>query len=242
MADYLTSDVHLTHEALDRSARFAGFVDRLDAADRLTIVGDLCDFWFASRQRRLDPMRCDGLRALADFRGRGGELTVILGNHDGALGPLYRSWLGAEIVDEPVLMESHGIRLHLVHGHRVGARKPWKAFMEGPAFLRAFGGMPGPIARLARTQLDRKNLRDLAATHERYLAKYRRVVADPTIDAELFLFGHVHERFDERVGARRLVVLGDWFDGSPFARIDQSGFVLATSDETPPLVRTPGSA
>lgn len=230
VTDYFTSDVHLTHDDRERSRRFARFVDSIDRRDRLTIVGDLCDFWFASRQRGLDAMACEGLRALASFRREGGGLRILLGNHDGALGPYYRDRLGAEVVDEPLRVRSHGLRLHLVHGHRVGARKPWKALMESRAFLHGFRAIPGPLASAFRVQLDRKNLRDLATTHDRHLDQFRRLVAGPAEEADLWLFGHVHQRYDERVAGRRLIVLGDWFANSPYVRIDEAG--VAVLDQT----------
>ncbi len=43
--------------------RLARLVDRLGPEDSLTIVGDLCDFWYAARQHRADPMDCAGLAA-----------------------------------------------------------------------------------------------------------------------------------------------------------------------------------
>lgn len=203
--------------------RFASFVDRLTADDGLTIVGDLCDFWLASRQRHRDPDGCEGLRSLAAFRDRGGRPVVLLGNHDGGLAACYRAWFGATILPEPQVVESHGLRLHLVHGHRVGARKAWKAAMEREAFLHAFGALPGPVADAFRAGLDRQNLRDLEATHGRHLDRFRRLVAERSEHADLFLFGHVHERFDEQVGDRRLIVVGDWFRHSPFIRVDGRG-------------------
>ena len=72
MPDYFLSDVHLRLDQPDRGRRLALLVDRLRAGDSLTIVGDLCDFWYAARQFDADPMACAGLRSLASFRDRGG--------------------------------------------------------------------------------------------------------------------------------------------------------------------------
>ncbi len=60
------------------------------------MVGDLCDFWFASRQRRGLELACDGLRSLADYVRKGGDLWVLPGNHDNWLGPYYESALARD--------------------------------------------------------------------------------------------------------------------------------------------------
>ena len=125
MPAYFVSDVHLRLDRPERSRRFARWVEGLRPGDPLVIAGDLCDFWFASRQRRADPLACEGLRALADFRARGGSTTIMPGNHDTWLGPLYERALGARFVPEPLEVEAYGRRVHLVHGHLLGARSAW---------------------------------------------------------------------------------------------------------------------
>ncbi|QDV37259.1 UDP-2,3-diacylglucosamine diphosphatase [Tautonia plasticadhaerens] len=225
MADYFASDIHLKLEDRERSGRFASFVESLEPDDALTIVGDLCDFWFASRERGQDPMRCRGLRALAEFRGRGGRLAILTGNHDAWLGPLYCRVLGAEMVEEPLEASSHGVRLSAMHGHRLGARKPWKAAMEGRPFLLGFGAMPGPLARSLADRLILSNHRSLAETHRRHLVTYRdharKVIESGR--ANLVLLGHVHDVFDEPVGDGRMIVLGDWIGGTSYVRVDERG-------------------
>src|SRR5262249_39667858 len=71
---YCASDVPLRLDRPERGRRLARWVSRLESDDQLYVVGDLCDFWYGSRQRGADPMTCAGLRALAEFRARGGSL------------------------------------------------------------------------------------------------------------------------------------------------------------------------
>ena len=63
MAEYFLSDVHLRLDHPGRGERLAWLADTLRPDDRLTIVGDLCDFWFAARQSSGNPARCAGLPA-----------------------------------------------------------------------------------------------------------------------------------------------------------------------------------
>ena len=118
---------------------------------------------------------CEGLRALADFRSRGGSLTILPGNHDGWLGPYYREHLGAAWSEGPIRREVCGPPTWWPsHGHRLGARSAWKGLMEGRAFLGAFGITPRPIAEALERRLDRSNDRHRVASEERHLALFRR--------------------------------------------------------------------
>ena len=226
MPDYFASDVHLRLDRPDRGHRFARFVGGLRPEDPLTIVGDLCDFWYTSRQRRADPMSCAGLRALAAYRSRGGSLTILLGNHDGWLGPLYESVLGARPVPEPLAVESHGLRLHLVHGHLLGARSAWKGILEGHAFLTGFSRAPAPVAAALGTLLERSNADRRARDELRHLILYRAYAAALEPSPDLAVFGHVHTPVDEPGDPTRLVVLGSWHDGGSFLKVDASGATL----------------
>jgi len=223
MPTYFASDVHLRLDHPDRGARFGRWVDALRPDDTLTIVGDLCDFWFAARQRRADPMSCRGLRALADFSTRGGALTILLGNHDAWLGPFYERVLGAVLATEPLEVSAGGLRLHLVHGHRVGARPPWKGIMESRAFLTAFGMTPEPAARLLNVRLDFVNELHRAEATLRHLRRYRGYANALSPPPDLVVFGHVHALVDDDTHAPRTVVLGSWLLGGSYLRVDDQG-------------------
>lgn len=207
----------------ERGERLAALVDRLGPEDAVTVVGDLCDFWFASRQRNDDPERCAGLKALIAFTRRGGRLTILPGNHDAWLGSFFEQTLGARFAPEPLRVTSFGTRLYLAHGHLLGARAPWKGIMESRAFLWAFSALPNPIARLLAARLDVSNLESLEQTHRRHLKVYRHFVERLDEDVDLVLLGHVHDVFNESVGAKRMIVLGDWLQGASYLRIDGQG-------------------
>ena len=215
MPDYFLSDVHLRLDEPERGHRLARLVDRLGPGDTLTIVGDLCDFWFAARQRGADPMACAGLRSLRSFRDRGGPLTVLAGNHDAWLGPFYERTLGARFLPDGLNEVVQGLRLRVVHGHRLGARTAWKAGMESRAFLAAFRALPSPVADLLGEQLRRTNGRNQVAFDRRGLDVYRRHVASlPAGSLDLLVLGHVHKPLDTAPDRPRLVVLGGWHRAS----------------------------
>ena len=123
MPHYFASDVHLRHDRPDRDRRFRAWLE--PGLTRPTTPGD-----------RRRPLRLldgpaavheDPLTARASGPGRippsrEGRWRSCAGNHDEWLCPFYERELGARIIAEPHDMTVHGLRLRLVHGHRLGAR------------------------------------------------------------------------------------------------------------------------
>lgn len=221
MADVFLSDVHLRLDRLDRGRRLAQVVDGLTENDRLTIVGDLCDFWFGSRQRQRDPRECEGLRSLLDYRARGGGMQLMLGNHDAWLGPYYERLFGVTIVPEPFEMQSGAYRLRLAHGHRVKSKMWWKQLMEGRAFHAAFERLPNFVANRLQAALDHVNEGTRHAAELRMIAEYETYARTLAKPEELLVFGHVHRVHDSGPGATpRVIVLGDWTEATNYLTIE----------------------
>lgn len=222
MSDYFISDIHLRADRPERARCLRRFLGRLNPNDRLVIAGDLCDFWMGSRLSADQLAQDEGVQALIAFRESGGALSILAGNHDLWLCPFYEERLGATILTEPAKFELHGHRVHLVHGHLLGARRKWKAFMESREFFRGFGRIPYPLARVLDAILERKNQRGLADDERRHLAVYREYAAGLRGEADIVIFGHVHRAVDEP-GPPRLIVLGGWQARSSWLKIDDDG-------------------
>jgi UDP-2,3-diacylglucosamine hydrolase len=232
---YFTSDVHLRLDRPDRARRFARWVDGLEPDDSLTIAGDLCDFWYASRQTGDDAATCAGMRALAGFRARGGALTILPGNHDAWLGPFYERVLGTRFAAEPLEVEAHGLRLCLVHGHRVGGRTPWKVWMESRAFLSAFQHLPSPVATRLDHLLERRNDRRRDDDDRRHLSAYRDFAAARAGSVDIVFIGHIHRSVDEAGHGPRLVIPGGWHRQSSYLKVDASGASLVLAPDPAPI-------
>jgi UDP-2,3-diacylglucosamine hydrolase len=229
---FFASDIHLRTDHPERGERLARWVDGLSPEDALYLAGDVCDFWFTSRRRPGDESACEGLRSLARFRARGGSLTILPGNHDAWLGGFYEQALGARFVDTTALdLVEYGLRVHVVHGHRLGSRPPWKGVMESQGFLLAFRALPGPLASSLSRVLDRSNDASKASSDHRHLVAYRRY-ADTLADrADLVVFGHTHLTLDDAAHRPRLIVLGDWDRHASFLRIDEQGAHLLSQED-----------
>jgi UDP-2,3-diacylglucosamine hydrolase len=223
VAFFLASDVHLRMDRPERGHRFARWVRGLEDDASLLIAGDLCDFWMVARQREADLMHCEALGAVADFRARGGSLAILPGNHDLWICPFYERMLGAALLHEPYDTTVHGFRLHVVHGHLLGARRKWKGWMETREFKNAFELLPGPVASLLDQLLDRNNSSGLAADEARHLAVYRDYAAGLRGRADIVVIGHVHRAMDDSAADPRMVVLGGWQERSSYLKIDPTG-------------------
>jgi len=241
VAHYFASDVHLRFDCPDRDRRFRAWLSRLTGDDDLVIAGDLCDFWMGSRRADNDLMRCDSLQALAEFRRQGGSLAVMPGNHDVWLCPFYERELGARIIPEPHDLTIHGLRLRLVHGHRLGARRAWKSWLESRSFFESFGHVPWPIAVVLDQVLTWTNQRGLAADEERHLRVFRAYAARCRGAVDLVVIGHVHRPVDEADTSLRLIVLGGWQRRSSYLRIDENGaeFHVESDQACPPGAAAP---
>lgn len=232
MRHYFASDIHLRLDEPERSTRFAEFVERLSPGEALIIVGDLCDFWYAARQRSHQDNLCPALRALRTFAGAGGELLITVGNHDRWLGPFYARVLGASVVSEPLDVRSGGLRIQAAHGHRTVARFHWKRLLETWLFWRSFELLPAAGARwLDRALMSEKGFRR-QEKNERFTARLRRYVASHAEEADLFVFGHVHTRTDEPIGSSRLVILGSWIKSPQYLCV-QEGELTVVGEPIP---------
>jgi UDP-2,3-diacylglucosamine hydrolase len=223
VAHYFASDVHLRDDHPERDDRFRSWIGGLEPTDSLVIVGDLCDFWMAAREPEHRLAQYPSLKALGEFRRRGGSLAIMAGNHDHWLCPFFGRALGAEIVEEPHDRAIHGLRVRMVHGHRLGARRLWKAGMESYAFFLAFGWLPLPMARPLDRILTWKNERGLLDDEERHLRVYRTYAASCRDVTDLVVIGHVHRPVDETHDGPRLIVLGGWQYRSSYLKIDDAG-------------------
>jgi UDP-2,3-diacylglucosamine hydrolase len=242
VAHYFASDVHLRLDCPDRDRRFGQWIACLGTDDELTIGGDLCDFWMAARPKDDEFLGCRSLRALAEHRNRGGVLRIMPGNHDRWLCPLYERRLGAEIIAEPYDVVIHGLRIRLVHGHLLGARRRWKSWMESRAFFDAFEYVPSPVARVLDQALAWRNERGLLADEERHLRSYRQYAAGCAGSVDIVVVGHVHRPVDQAETSPRLIVLGGWQRGTSYLRVDESGATFHVQRHAATGQRVPAAA
>ena len=250
MSVYFTSDQHITLQFPERGRRFARFLDRLDPrADRLVIAGDLCDFWFTAREARLAPARHEpGLLALKSFLGRGGDVTLMAGNHDQHLEWFYRDFLGLSFTPEPLEESFEGLRVRLAHGHLLGGRSEWKGWMESRLFLSTFEKVPSLVANSLAAQLKKYNSRNKKVDNLRHFLVYKHYVQSLSqASCDTVVLGHVHQTIFRDIDVPglpsplKLAVLGHWFHQSSWLKVDSgyAEFYICQDDKPEPCPALP---
>lgn len=243
MSLYFASDQHICLTHPERGRRFARFLGLLDPrSDSLVIAGDLCDFWFVSREcHRPEAAAESGLIALRKFIDAGGKVTLLPGNHDMHLEGFYRKVLGLGFSEDLTLDLSPDdkpgthAKTRVVHGHLLGGRSKWKGLMEGRGFLKSFELLPSPVADRLAGLLQKYNSRNRHEDNLRHFRVYESHVRNekPPCGShfDIYILGHVHQTICTEVTLASddatsdpkttlMVVLGHWFHRASWFRID----------------------
>jgi len=115
------SDAHIRDHADPNLPPLLGFLEHLAGrTERLYIVGDLFDTWFAFRRAVFDeyvPL----LGAIERLKRSGTRIIYVTGNHDFELGDFFERFLEAEIHDTQFVLEEDGRRAFVAHGDMVNS-------------------------------------------------------------------------------------------------------------------------
>ena len=99
---YFASDAHFGAGRADdqagRVARFSNWVNGLDDASHLYLVGDVFDFWF-DYPTFMPKQHMEVLYALRRALDRGVEVVFVGGNHDAWAEPFFRDTLGVPVLE-----------------------------------------------------------------------------------------------------------------------------------------------
>ena len=217
---FFVSDTHFKYNGttVDERAkrvRFLGFLERIEGAPRLYLMGDIFDFWFEYGSV-VPRYYHDILDALSALRRSGTEIFITGGNHDFWLGPHLSETLGFTILPTLVTHEIQGLTITMTHGDGLlpgdFPYKTLKAIIRSrPAIVLARTIHPDILFGFAKifswtskgitekkTQRAAKTLLSMA---ERSMFRWNN---------DVFVMGHVHYPCLERFGERTFVILGDW--------------------------------
>lgn len=205
----MLSDAHLMGPDDPVQDQVVGWLDGLDVG-HCYLLGDLFHFWWAFDQGVLPEFE-PVVAALARLRARGVPLTVLRGNHDFRLGPVFHDTLGATVADE-VVVELGGRRFLLVHGDQpdrsLGYRLTRTVLRSGP-FDRLMRGLgPDGGRRLGHR---------LAGASRHYGATPTRLLEAQTTwagerlrgDVDVVVMGHSHVLGRWTLPGGELINLGD---------------------------------
>src|SRR5258708_12316785 len=148
MAVLFISDLHLSSSRPGINQVFFQFIrQRAVQAPDLYILGDLFEYW-AGDDDIGDPFNAKVVAALAECARGGTRILVMHGNRDFLLGPAFAQASGAQLVDDPVVLDLFGKKTVLTHGDALCTDdREYQAFRtEGPpeSWNRTFPAQPLP--------------------------------------------------------------------------------------------------
>ncbi len=234
------SDVHLgidsPQQEAAREARLLDFLRSLPGrASALYIVGDLFEFWFeyaTAIPRRYFAL----LRALAEVREAGVEITLMTGNHDFWLGRFLTDELGLRTADGALAVRLQERRIWLHHGDGlIGGDlgyKLLKRLLRNRASVGLYRWLHPDLGipfALWASHWSRNSRGRLPLDGDRLF----RDVAAPRFQEgyDAVMIGHFHHVYERREGDRVFFLLGDWFERFTYVELKQGEFQLCVWPE-----------
>jgi UDP-2,3-diacylglucosamine hydrolase len=229
------SDLHLTIERPAISQTFFAFLlAEARAASDLYILGDLFDYWIGDDDLD-DPFNASIANALRALSAAGCRVSFMPGNRDFLLGSRFAAVCGMTVLDDPSVIDLHGVRTLLMHGDTLCttdlAYQEFRTKVHTGSWQRDF---------LARTLSERRAIaQGLRAESQAEKGTKTSEIMDVTPSAveqvmrdhacTRLIHGHTHRparhalRIDGRPCERW--VLASWYETGSYLRCDPSGNV-----------------
>lgn len=215
-SELFISDLHLSAHEPATVARFLEFLaGPAKQADRLTILGDLFDYW-AGDDDLADPFNTRIVTALHQLANHGVVIDLMVGNRDFLIGKDFAAAAGVTLLSDPVVRDINGVKTLLTHGDTLctddADYQHFRAQVRTPEWQAKF---------LARPLTERK--REIETLRARSEAEKRTKpmnIMDANADAVAALMrqqqaatmihGHTHRQDCHVHASDTRWVLGDW--------------------------------
>lgn len=229
---YFISDLHLEEDRPDITGAFLYFMDKIQSqAEALYILGDFFESWIGDDEdTELQVLIKQRLRA---FSQTGKKLYFMHGNRDFLVGELFAVQTGAQLLEDPCVVNLNGIDTLLMHGDSLctadtGYMK-FRATIRNPAFLEPFLKRPLEERKITAQQLramsqannQSKDMEIMDVT----LEEIPKVLRQHNVTT--LIHGHTHRpaihalSYDSQDAQR--IVLGDWDKEIWYLAIDDTG-------------------
>lgn len=219
------SDAHIrTHDDPNLPPLLA-FLERNRGVERLFILGDLFDTWFAFKRAVFDeyvPL----LGALDAMRRAGTHITYVTGNHDFELGDFFHRILGAEVHDTEFTLDADGRRAFVAHGDMANPqdtkyRRMRRILRSSPMRWLGRNLPPHWVWRIGQKMTEKYTGEEIARRLplQKIFAEYAAQKQEDGFDT--VILGHLHIPVHEETSgnpARAYVNLGDWIQWRTFLR------------------------
>ena len=221
MKTLFISDLHLSAQRPEITGRFLRFLAaEACSAEVLYILGDLFDVWVGDDDiAEPIPQVVEGLRALADT---GTSVRLMRGNRDFLIGERFAAVTGAELLDDPALIELDGIRTLLMHGDLLCtddlAYQQARGHLRDPRTIAGFLAQPLEARRRQAAEYRRQSGEAISLKAAEIMDVNRATVGEylDRYDARRLIHGHTHRPGRHRVawarGTATRHVLPQWSD------------------------------
>lgn len=239
MADLFVSDLHFEDQRPDILRAFLRLLEQeRRTLENLYLLGDIFEVWLGDDT----PSACaatlaDNLRTLAE---KGTRIFLLHGNRDFLLGEIFAARCGAQLIQEPFLLEVAGRKAALMHGDVLctddTAYQTFRQQVRSPVWIADF---------LAKPLAERIAIGRALREQSQYSAQQKRdAIMDVTpaavtttmnrLHVELLIHGHTHRPARHPLlleqGPGERIVLGDWY---------RQGWFLRATDDTLALLPFP---
>lgn len=227
------SDLHLSAERPHINQQFFDFTSRIaPGADALYVLGDLFDYWLGDDDLG-DPFNAAVADALHAVSTGGVPVHLMHGNRDLLIGRAFARRCGAELIEDPLVIELYGVRTLVMHGDTLCTDdieyQKFRAYAHDSGNQSRFLARPLAARREEMLELRRRSEEskrakpaDIMDVSERAVDEVLRMHDYPRL-----IHGHTHRpaRHVHLVDGRTCErwVLNDWYERGGYLRCDASG-------------------
>ena len=222
MAVYFISDLHLEPAKPALAEGFIRFLNTLQNAEALYILGDFFEVWIGDDVE--NPFVSQIKEALKALSNRDIKLFLMHGNRDFLLGKRFCEETGATLLNDPATIQLGGDSALLMHGDSLCTLDT--AYMQARQMLRSSQWQEQFLAKTIPERIAfARQVRSESQTGNQMKSADIMDVTPDEVDrmmtehhVSLMIHGHTHRPFDhhwQHTGeSRRRIVLGDWDDHS----------------------------
>ena len=227
------SDLHLAAERPRIIEQFFDFLTRqAQGSAALYVLGDLFEYW-AGDDDADDPLNRSVSSAFARLAGNGTALYFMHGNRDLLVGEAFARRSGAQLLQDPALIDLHGTRTLLMHGDTLCTDdveyQKFRAYAHDPQNQARFLSQP-----IAARRVQLQALRESSESAKQGKSAEIMDVNCEAVEQALrqahyprLIHGHTHRpgRHIHRVDGHECErwVLGDWYETGSYLRCDENG-------------------
>lgn len=233
MHSLFISDLHLAAQRPQITEQFLRFSSGIAVhAAALYILGDLFEYWIGDDDRD-DPLGATVSGALSALAARGTRIFLMQGNRDVLMGRGFAVRCGAELLDDPVLVNVQGASTLLTHGDALCTDDA--DYQQFRVYARNSANQAGFLAQ--PLAMRREQMLGMRAQSEASKQQKPETIMDVTPAAvetllrqygyPRLIHGHTHRpaRHTHRVDGHACErwVLNDWYQRGGYLRCDATG-------------------